>query len=604
MRNNMANNISNKNMSLNQLNCLFQTGLVTTKQLFLLTAFILSNLVLFAQEKEVLGTEVVNIVKPYTPTISDAFKIKETPILNDSITTAKKPVQYSIFSVPVASTFTPAKGKAANVEKVKPIKLYDNYATLGLGNYTSILGELYSNFEISRTENIGFFFRHNSSQGGIDGVRLDNKFYDTSLDANYTSRQKDASYRLDAGVEHQLFNWYGLDESFNVLTDEAIATIDPKHSYFSGYVGGSMTVKDSYFEKVAANLRYMSDSFSSSEINFSVRPEFTVPVSDFAVRVNVDVDYLNGSFDKGYLNNQGSKYGFLNVGASPSIDYVNNDLSLTLGAAFYLGLDTENSNTDFFIYPRLGVSYRVVDELLIAYGGIEGGLEQNTYYEYKEENPFVSPTLQIAPTSKTYDVFGGLKGKFSNAIGYNIRASYGKDENLALFRLNDYFGIQTAAEGYEQANSFTVVYDNVKTLSVFGELKVEVSNTLSLGVSGTYNNYDTKTQAEAWNLPNLKASVFSNFNITEQLYGGVSLFYVGERKDLFVDRQPFSNTIPVEITLDGYLDANLHIGYRINEQLSVFAKGSNLLSDNYQKWANFKVLGIQGLLGATYKFDW
>jgi len=565
---------------------------------------ILVSVSAYSQEKEDLGTEVVNIVKPYTPAISDAFKIKETPVLNDSITMTKKPVTYSIFSVPVASTFTPAKGKAANVEKVKPIKLYDNYATLGFGNYTSILGELYSNFEISRTDNVGFFFRHNSSQGGIEGSRVEDKFYDTSLDANYSSRQKDASYRVDAGVEHELFNWYGLHDSFTMLTDESIATIDPGHSYLSGYVGGSLAIEDSYFEKVAANIIYMSDSFGSSEFNIKFQPEFSVPVSNFAVKVDVDIDYLSGSFDKSYLNNNGINYGFFNAGVIPSLAYVNNDLTLSLGAAFYVGIDTENSNTDFFIYPRFGVSYRVVDELLIAYGGIEGGLNQNTYYQYKEENPFVSPTLLVAPTSKIYDAFGGLKGKFSNAIRYNVRASYGKDENMALFRLNDYYGLQTAAEGYEQGNSFMVVYDDIKTLSVFGELKVEVSNSFTLGANATFNNYNSKFQMQAWNLPSFEASLFSNFNITEQLFGGVSLFYVGERMDLFVDRQPFSNTIPVEITIDAYLDANVNLGYRINDRLSVFAKGSNLLSDNYEKWSNYKVLGIQGLLGATYKFDW
>ena len=130
---------------------------------------------LLAQEKE-LGTEVITVVKPYNPTISDAFKVKATPRLNDSITSKKRKVSYRIFSVPVASTFTPSKGKAATVEKAPPIQLFDNYATLGFGNFTSILGELYSNFQLSRTDNAGFFFRHNSSQGDIKDVRLENKF--------------------------------------------------------------------------------------------------------------------------------------------------------------------------------------------------------------------------------------------------------------------------------------------------------------------------------------------------------------------------------------------------------------------------------------------
>ena len=67
----------------------------------------------FAQEErkqtnDTIDTQVINVVKPYTPTISDAFKIKETPRLDDETTETKKEVKYNIFSIPVASTFTPA----------------------------------------------------------------------------------------------------------------------------------------------------------------------------------------------------------------------------------------------------------------------------------------------------------------------------------------------------------------------------------------------------------------------------------------------------------------------------------------------------------------
>jgi len=569
--------------------------------LILLSIFLFSSIIASAQDKNDLGTEVVNIVKPYTPTISDAFKVKETPILNDSISTAKKKLSYSIFSVPVASTFTPAKGKAENVKKVKPVKLFDNYATLGFGNYTSILGELYSNFEISRTDNVGFFFKHNSSQGGINGVLVDDAFYDTGVDANYTSRQKDASYRLDVGVAHQIYNWYGLIDGVQPQSQQLLATIDPKQQYLSGYIGGGISIEDSYFEKASANIRYLGDYYGSSEFNISAKPEFSFPISDFALKVDLDLDYLSGSFDRSYFSNVGLKYGQLNAGVIPSIGYINNDLTLRLGAAMYLGMDTENSNTDFFIYPRVSASYRLVDELLIAYGGFEGGLDQNTYYGFKEINPFVSPTLMIAPTNKMYEGFAGLKGKLSNSIGYNIRATYENEEDKALFQLNEFRGFQTSAKGYEQGNSFNIVYDDIKTLSIFGELKVEVSDIISLGVSGTFNSYSAKQQIEAWNLPNIEASLFSNFNITKELYGGVSIFYVGERKDLFTVNTAINST---EITLDGYVDANVHFGYRLNNQLSFFIKGSNLFGDNYQKWANYRVQGIQGLAGATYKFDW
>lgn len=572
----------------------------------MLLGFLLLSTAVFAQEEEEnIGTEVINIVKPYTPTISDAFKVKQTPLLNDSVTTQKKKVQYQIFSVPVASTFTPAKGKAATVEKSKPMKLYDNYATLGFGNYTSILGELYSNFQISRTDDAGFFFRHNSSQGGIDDIRVDNKYYNTQLDGNYTSRQRDVAYRLDAGVKHQVFNWYGLNESFNTVDDAFINSLDIAQTYFSGYAGGTISIDESVFDRVSANVRYLGDGFGSSEFNFTAKPEFSFPLTTFTLKIDGEVDYLSGSFEKEYLGITEVNHNVLIAGVSSSLVYVNNDLTVSLGVATYIGLELDDEISEFYIYPKLNASYRLVDELLIAYGGVDGGLSQNSYYDFKEVNPFVSPTLTVVPTSQIYNGFGGLKGKLTNSVGYNVRASYGREESKALFKNNPDLGNGTAdLEGYEYGNSFNVVYDNINTLAIFGELKVDVSEKFSMGVNAEFLSYDTEIEAEAWNLPELKATLFSNFSITEEIYGGASLFYVGERNDQYINVGIIGPGLATIETLDAYLDANVHLGYRVNERLSIFAKGSNLLSDNYEKWLNYPVQGIQGLLGATYKFDW
>ncbi len=566
--------------------------------LFAFLACLLFNQSLFAQDPE-LGTEVVNIVKPYSPTISDAFKIKETPDLNDSISTTKKDVKYSIFSVPVASTFTPAKGKATTVERTKPIKVYDNYATLGFGNYTTILGELYSNFEISRSDNVGLFFRHNSSQGQIKDVKLDNKFYDTNLDLSYTSRQSNATYRLDAGVEHQIYNWYGLPKGSESWTDEFINQIDPQQTYFSGYIGGKIDLKDSFFERAALNVRYLGDAFSSSEIHAKFKPEFSFPLEGVNIKIDADLDYLGGNFNRNYTNSGSIDYSIFNAGLIPSMSFETEDLTLSIGVAGYLSLDSENSETNFFMYPKINASYRLVDELLILYAGVDGGLEQNSFYNLKEQNPFISPTLALSPTSHLYDGFAGIKGKITNSVGYNLKASYGKDENRALFQLNANNVFLSEYKGYEHGNSFNVVYDDINTLGVFGELQVEVTDMVSIGFNANYFNYSTDRQSQAWNLPNIKASLFSNFNITEELYGGVSIFYVGERKDV---KHAFNSF--TEVTLDAYVDANIHIGYRVSDRLSVFAKGSNLFSDNYEKWTNYPVQGIQGLVGVTYKFDW
>ena len=164
--------------------------------------FLLCQLTFSQKKDENIGTEVVNVVKPYTPTISDAFKIKETPTLDDAETAKKENIQYNIFSFPVASTFTPTKGKAAGVDKLPAEQIFKNYATLGFGNFATVNAELFVTENLSDTEYIGAAFRHLSSQGGIKNLELPDKFYNTSLDISYGNNLKEMSWNLDAGYQN------------------------------------------------------------------------------------------------------------------------------------------------------------------------------------------------------------------------------------------------------------------------------------------------------------------------------------------------------------------------------------------------------------------
>ena len=245
----------------------------------------------------------------------------------------------------------------------------------------------------------------------------------------------------------------------------------------------------------------------------------------------------------------------------------------------------------------------MVDEYVIVYGGIEGELKQNSYGDFAADNQFVSPTLNILPTDRQYDGYVGLKGKLQNNIGYNIRGSYIAENNKPFYRLNAINNDADANEGYSYGNSFDVVYDDVKTISVFGELNIDVNRNFSLGINAEVFDYDMGNEQEPWNLPSLKGSLFADFQISDQWYMGANLFYVGERDELFSNaNNPLSN--PEIRTLDSYFDANAHLGYHFNEQLSAFLKFNNLANNNYARWANYNVMGFQVMAGATYKFDW
>ncbi|MGV7107743.1 TonB-dependent receptor [Flavobacterium sp. U410] len=571
------------------------------------TALLVSQFSL-AQEKENIGSEVVNVVKPYTPSISDAFKIKETPVIDDEDNTQKEPIEYNIFSFPVASTFTPAKGKAAGVDKAEKEKLYRNYATLGFGNYPTINGELFITENFGRNSYIGGMLRHLSSQGGIKDVVLDDKYANTSLDVTYGSRDRDMSWNIDLGIKNQINNWYGLPTENIIFTDEMINGIDEKQSYNTIALGGKLNLTDSYFSGVSLQFKRFSDGLSSGENRFFVKPNFDIDVMDQKIKANFVIDYVGGSFDKDFEGTSDITYSNIIFGTKPYILYQQDDLSVQLGAGVFYTTGKYNGTSDskVFVYPNVKASYKIVGDFLIGYAGAEGGLNQNSYADFVDQNPFVSPTLLVAPTDNKYDIYVGLKGKLANSVAFNVRGSYNNEDGKALFMSNPYvFG--NANTGYTYGNSFGVTYDNVKTLSIFGELKADFSKSVSLGINGRYNNYSTEFATEAWNLPQLKIGTTVDVDINEKWYTGAKIFFVGERKDM-VSVQSLAAVYPPiftteEVTLDSYFDLNMHVGYKYNDRLTAFLKGNNLASQQYNRWANYPVQGIQILLGANYKFD-
>lgn len=564
-------------------------------------AIALNTFFFYAQqrEKDTIETDVVNVVKPYTPTISDAFKVKETPKLDDSTNTTKKAVKYNIFSIPVASTFTPAKGKAATVDKEKEPKLYDNYASAGFGSYTTVLGEIYLNHALSRTESVGGYLSYHSSGGGIDGLLLDDHFIRTKLNVNYSSNLRDLSWNVDGGFQYQKYNWYGLPQPY---FDSATANmLDVEHSFYGAHFGGEIDFTDALVKKANMRFRRFGDDQNSGENRFVLSTEFDVPIQGEAINTEITLDYIGGSFDRNFYYDEELKYGNINVALAPSYQLKQDDLTVNFGVEFVYLNDTEASRNKFYIYPNFTASYRLVDEILIAYAGIEGGLNQNSYYGLANENPFISPTLLLVPTDQQYDTSLGLKGKLSNSMSYNISGHYFAERNKALFKSNSVLG--GATEDYQYGNSFGIEYDNLKTYSVAGELNVDFNRNFKLGIKAEYFGYTTNIQEEPWNLPDIKGNLFLDYQIDDHWFVGGGLYYVGERKDQFYEEGSLNPTSPITMTLDSYFDANAHLGYKISDQLSIYAKANNIVDKQYERWLNYPVQGIQLLAGATFQFD-
>jgi outer membrane receptor protein involved in Fe transport len=188
-------------------------------------------------------------------------------------------------------------------------------------------------------------------------------------------------------------------------------------------------------------------------------------------------------------------------------------------------------------------------------------------------------------------------------VSYNIRGSYLNEENKPLFKSYGYDENNSNTDGYTFGNSFNVLYDNVKTLSFYGELKADFSKNVTFGINGTFSSYKMDALEEAWNLPSIQLAANLDVTITPKWYAGTSLFFTGERKDQFIRSSILIDYPYQNVTLDSYFDLNAHVGYKHSERLTFFLKGNNLANQDYQRWLNYPVQGLQVLGGASYKFD-
>ena len=84
-----------------------------------------------------------------------------------------------------------------------------------------------------------------------------------------------------------------------------------------------------------------------------------------------------------------------------------------------------------------------------------------------------------------------------------------------------------------------------------------------------------------------------------RLSGSLNADLGGERDDIFFPPWPNPSEI---VTLDSYLLVDATLQYRATDSVTVFAKGTNLLDDDYEQVYGYRTLGRAGYLGVRVNF--
>lgn len=589
------------------------------KKAVLFTTIIVFSLSAFAQNKkkkkqarDTIKTEVIDVISTYNPTIADAFKIRKNPKSVFDKKSQKIKLSYSIFSAPVASTFIPKSGALKGVKVSPPERLFDNYVAAGYGNFNAPFLELYLHDVRKFRDEFGIYAKYQSAEDGVKNAVLNNGFRDINLGGYYRKEDQLFDWKLGVNAFQKTFNWYGLPSSIG-FTANTLDNIDEELRYSFFEIDGEIEFDSPFLKKVQSSLSLFGDQYDSDELKFEINSELVLPLNFLGnnasnLQLNASISFLSGDFQLNYASTNALDYSFLNVRAHPVYRFESAGFNIKLGSKIVGAFDLENSLTDFLLYPDVEISYPLVSNFIDLYAGVDGDLYANSFQRFSNQNPFVSPTLFMTQTNEQYNLFGGLSGKIGSDLSFNIRGSFKSVEDQPLFFRNNSKSTGTNSivggtplRGYEYGNSFSVIYDDIETITLSGEIEMMLSKRFTFGVNASYYNYSLTNQLRAWNLPDIEAGATMRYE-RNKWYFSADVFYIGQREDILYSGTYLSNISGTQI-LEGFADLNFNTGYHFNPFVSVFIRANNVLNNNYERFANFNVQGFQVLGGITYKFD-
>lgn len=557
-----------KPKSFNNDNSLYMKRLAIILSIFSGAVLPLGNLV--AQGG--LQTGEVDIIKQFNARLADADRFLFAPQLPPLDTFAKKQT-YAIANRPLNVQYLPPRILPKTLQNEPKDPIYNGYARLGAGFPKALLVEGAYDLVNKEGLDVGFDLRHLSmnNESKVENQRFsDNDF---GLHAGFHSDQGfSVSGNLNYSRDFLYFYGYtDLDDDFaSELTYDA-EDVKQRFSLFSGNVKLYNNQRTAGGIDYSASLDFytMEDLYASREGGIDLVLKGTKWFEDrHPLTIQLETDF------SGYRDS--TKQSLNNFFLTPSYSYHGDRFRVKLG------LNLANFDDEFSFYPILEASLNVVDNLVTAFAGTEGGLQKNNFRALTEYNPFLTSRPKLKNTFYSH-YYGGIKGEY-RGVQYRAQVGYKDVKNLALFLTNG-----------DSIPRFNVLYDTGGIFSITAELRTQLIEGLELNGRFTQNFFSLDREEKPWHLPSLTLNVGAAYSgIIDNLTFKSELFFQNGVPTLAFDGKPKN--------LNTLLDLNLGADYQFSDNIGAFVQVNNVLNNRYQRWQHYPMIGLTAIAGLTARF--
>ncbi len=524
-----------------------------------------------AQNRDTLKTDEINVVRAFEPEVNLVNKVDFPPNL-PKITTTDKPVtqayQFNDFYKSIEYTpedLRPLKYSTSD-DKIESI----GYLKAGFGNYLTPV------FKLGLTNK-----DHSKFQTGINVDFIHSKskkpkfrqYYDLGINAYGEYHLDKITVGAKVGLDMDQYYLYGMDalESDTLNKDQVSRkyTVPKFGLYFYNHATNRWDMN------FAGNLDVViaSTNFSNKAVNVNYGLHGLKQFSGDTYKVGLDLDGLMSSNTNSEISLSRNA-----LALRPYAGIKKDIWSLEAGPVLIVDAG------DVHLLPSIKNKIKIKDDLLVMYNEWNSKIGYDNLIRVSQENPFIANDLHFQNYRFQERIILGLRGALPSGFSYDARFGQNVWNDAPLF-VNDTNDMKQFRQVKEE-----------KISAWNGHLEAEYEKAGEFGVktSVDYLSYKTKTEQEAWHMPEMKFSFSGRYIWKEKLFVGAEVIALAGIKAR-------NQQLGVE-KLSPQVDINLSANYQLTKNIGFFVELNNLLNNTQARYNQYERFGFQGIGGVKIIF--
>jgi hypothetical protein len=546
------------------------------------TLFFISSLAILAQKEGSVEAAEITVEKDRRVVLPEVFKPKEKPLAVKTDSDGSKQVVFDIADRAVkVSAFNTRLEAQAFQQQDTSITAYENFVRVGAGNF----GRLYAEGLVSTPgSNLGqatLSFKQNSAARGPKlGNLSGNALTDLGLGAKYVSDY----FKLDGalGYKRTDYRFYGFKEIPNreVALKDIRQTINKVYMNI-GFENADPEAPIDY--DLATGVNILTDRFDTREFEWNTKGNFTLPVTERFYALVDAHSYITQRTDS--VSNTRN---LIKIRPTFILKYPN--LAVTFGLNVASERDVQkniNKNINRTkAYPILNIDYFLGNGLYL-FGGYEGDIYRNSLHTLLLENQWLGRKINLLNTEKSADIFAGIKGTAIPGLNFDLKLSYGRFRNYALFN-----------NMKADTSRFTVLYDTaaISNFRLNTNAYYKFNNIWRSTLKIETNAFTGQSLKAMYHVPNLRATWSNTLAFSQKLFIGTDLYLLSKTKAL----NPITDKL---VSLKGIVDLNAKMNYQFSQHMSAFVYLNNILGKSYTRYQHYPLQSLNFLVGLSYGFS-